>query len=166
LAAEPPLICGACASRHAGSERFCPTCGIPLVFVDGPARLTDRRERARKVRPQYSEGRLVRVASAPHQAEAEMVSQMLLDEGVASVVRRSGGFDVPDFLAAGPRDIMVAESGVEIARDVLGVEPPANSVAANSPRSGRPLWVQAFAVTMIAVVFAAMAAGVMLAVIG
>jgi hypothetical protein len=80
---------------------------------------TERHARARKVKRQYSDGRLVRVASARHQAEAEMISLMLLDEGVASVVRRSSGFDVPDFLAAGPRDIMVAESGAEIARDVL-----------------------------------------------
>jgi len=163
-------MCGECASRHAGSERFCPTCGIPLVFVRGHgervAPLTERRERARKVKRQYSEGRLIRVASARHQAEAEMLSQMLLEEGVASVVRRSGGFDVPDFLAAGPRDIMVAESGVDIARDVLRVEPPANGGAVRSVRSGRPLWVQAFAVTMIAVVIAATAAGVMLAVLG
>ena len=36
-----------------------------------------------------------------------------------SVTRRSAGFDVPDFLAAGPRDVLVPEAGVEAARDVL-----------------------------------------------
>ena len=35
------------------------------------------------------------------------------------MVRRSAGFDVPDFLAAGPRDILVPESGVETAREAL-----------------------------------------------
>ena len=35
------------------------------------------------------------------------------------MLRRTAGFDVPDFLAAGPRDVMVAQSGVETAREVL-----------------------------------------------
>lgn len=163
MATSAPLICGACGSRHSEQERFCPTCRFPLVYATAPPPPTERHERARKVKRQYSDGRLVRVASARHQAEAEMLAEMLLDEGVASVVRRSGGFDVPDFLAAGPRDIMVAESGVEIARDVLRIERPADSPEP-PPRAGTPLWVQALAVTMIAVVLAATAAGVILAV--
>ena len=44
---------------------------------------------------------------------------MLLEEGVPSLLRRTAGFDVPDFLAAGPRDILVPESGVEAARELL-----------------------------------------------
>ena len=35
------------------------------------------------------------------------------------MLRRSGGFDVPDFLAAGPRDVLVPESGAEAAREAL-----------------------------------------------
>ena len=35
------------------------------------------------------------------------------------MLRRSMGFDVPDFLASGPRDVMVPASGVDAARDVL-----------------------------------------------
>jgi hypothetical protein len=38
---------------------------------------------------------------------------------VPSVLRRSAGFDVPDYLAAGPRDVLVPEAGVETAREVL-----------------------------------------------
>ena len=34
-------------------------------------------------------------------------------------LRRSAGFDVPDFLAAGPRDVMVPQSGVQAAREIL-----------------------------------------------
>ena len=49
----------------------------------------------------------MRVAGGRHQAEAEMIQGMLLEEGVPSILRRSPGFDVPDFLAAGPRDVMV-----------------------------------------------------------
>ena len=44
---------------------------------------------------------------------------LLLEEGVPSTLRRSAGFDVPDMLAAGPRDVLVPESGVEVARQVL-----------------------------------------------
>jgi hypothetical protein len=35
------------------------------------------------------------------------------------MLRRSAGFDVPDFLAAGPRDVMVPASGAQTAREVL-----------------------------------------------
>jgi hypothetical protein len=35
------------------------------------------------------------------------------------VLRRSAGFDVPDFLAAGPRDVLVPEAGATTAREVL-----------------------------------------------
>lgn len=71
------------------------------------------------VKPQLAEGRLLRVVGARNQAEAEFLQSLLLEEGVPSVVRRSAGFDVPDFLAAGPRDVLVPESGVPTAREVL-----------------------------------------------
>jgi hypothetical protein len=61
----------------------------------------------------------VRVASARNQAEAEFIQGLLLEEGVPSLVKRSAGFDVPDFLAAGPRDILVPQSGLDTAREVL-----------------------------------------------
>jgi hypothetical protein len=35
------------------------------------------------------------------------------------MLRRSAGFDVPDYLAAGPRDVLVPASGAETAQDVL-----------------------------------------------
>ena len=73
----------------------------------------------RKVFPQYGEGPLVKVGWASNQAEAEMIAGLLLEEGIPSVTKRSGGFDVPDFLAAGPRDVLVPHSGYEAARDVL-----------------------------------------------
>jgi hypothetical protein len=117
-----PLICPSCASTHPLTERFCPTCGMPLVYAGGTGvedPVTERHERARKIKPQYSEGRLVRVAGARNQAEAELVQGMLLEEGVPSLLRRARGFDVPDFLAAGPRDVMVPESGAQTAREVL-----------------------------------------------
>jgi hypothetical protein len=53
---------------------------------------------------------LIVVAHAQNQAEAEFVQGLLLAEGVPSVLRRTPGFDVPDFLAAGPRDVLVPAS--------------------------------------------------------
>ena len=61
----------------------------------------------------------MRVVSAQHQAEAELVQGILLEEGIPSMTRRSAGFDVPDMLAAGRRDILVPASGLSAARDVL-----------------------------------------------
>ena len=77
------------------------------------------RQRARKVDPRYREGPLVVVTAARNLTEAEFVQGLLLEEGVPSMLRRSMGFDVPDFLAAGPRDILVPRSGYEAAREVL-----------------------------------------------
>jgi len=54
-----------------------------------------------------------------NQAEAEFVQGMLLEEGIPSTLRRTRGFDVPDMLAAGPRDVMVPASGHGAAREVL-----------------------------------------------
>ena len=83
------------------------------------APLSDAHGRARKINPIYTEGDLVRVAGGRNQSEAEFIQGLLLEWGVPSVLRRTAGFDVPDFLAAGPRDMLVPESGAETAREVL-----------------------------------------------
>ncbi|MDP2710412.1 MAG: hypothetical protein Q8O56_04270 [Solirubrobacteraceae bacterium] len=116
------LVCPHCAQPHPLDERFCRACSMPLVYGDGPSveePVSSRHERARKIDPRYVEGDLVRVAYATHQAEAEFLQGMLLEEGIPSTLRRTRGFDVPDMLAAGPRDIMVPASGHAAARDVL-----------------------------------------------
>lgn len=119
-AAEGELSCPACGSVYPEVERFCPDCKLPLVHGDGVIEsVGERHERARKIKPQFTEGRLVRVAGARNQAEAEFIQGLLLEEGVPSMLRRSAGFDVPDFLAAGPRDILVAETALATAREVL-----------------------------------------------
>ncbi len=115
-----PLVCPSCGEVFGDEERFCPRCHVPLVQVDtAPAPASERQQRARKIKRQYSEGELVRVAHARHQAEAELIQGLLLEEGIPSMLRRSMGFDIPDFMASGPRDVMVPRSGVEAARDVL-----------------------------------------------
>lgn len=66
-----------------------------------------------------SSGKLVKVAYAQQQAEAEMIQGLLSEHGIPSMLRRAAGFDVPDFLAAGPREVLVAEELVEQAHEVL-----------------------------------------------
>jgi hypothetical protein len=107
-----PLACPKCARRFGLDERFCPHDGMPLVYVGrrGDEPVTEAHERARKVKPQYTEGELVRVAGGRNLAEAELIQGILLEQGIPSVQRRTRGFDVPDFLAAGPRDILVPQS--------------------------------------------------------
>jgi hypothetical protein len=117
-----PLACPKCATRYPLDERFCANCGMPLTYagrVGDEEPVTERHMRARKIKPQYSRGELRRVVTARQQAEAEFIQMLLLEEGVPSTLRRTAGFDVPDFLAAGPRDVLVPESGLEVARDVL-----------------------------------------------
>jgi hypothetical protein len=81
------------------------------------------------------------VAGARHQAEAEFIQGLLLEEGVPSMLRRTRGFDVPDMLAAGPRDVMVPRTGYDAARDVLMQADIVTADAGRSPidRPGRIL---------------------------
>ena len=96
----------------------------PLVPADEDDQPDERTRRARKVIPRYARGEPQRVAVARNLAEGEMLQGILLEEGIPSILRRTGGFDVPDFLAAGPRDVMVPSSGVEMARGLLGTDAP------------------------------------------
>jgi hypothetical protein len=137
LSSEGPLACPGCAQRYPLDERFCRDCGMPLVYVGSegseyPA--SEARMRARKIRPEYTEGPLLRVAGGRNQAEAELIQNLLLEEGVPSILRRAAGFDVPDFLAAGPRDVLVPQSGVETAREVLLESDLAPSEGGAAPR--------------------------------
>ena len=59
---------------------------------------------------------------------------------MGSVLRRAPGFDVPEFLAAGPREVLVAASDLPAAREVLREvdpgepEPESRSGADRPPR--------------------------------
>jgi hypothetical protein len=102
------LRCPRCGTEHPLDERFCSECGFPLVYAG-----------YEKIDPEYTHGELVRVAGGRNQAEAELIQNLLLEEGIPSIVRRTAGFDVPDYLAGGPRDVLVAESAVRAARQML-----------------------------------------------
>jgi hypothetical protein len=160
----PPLVCPACGTGGGMSERFCPRCGSPFVLaagLDGSAtpRNDEAAARARKIHPPYAEGEPVRVARAQNQPEAELLQGLLLDAGVPSLVRRSGGFDVPDFLAAGPRDILVPSGGAAAARDVLGSP-------RTSAREPAALWVRMLAVVLAVLVLVFVATAVVAAIVG
>ena len=124
------------------------------VAADGEATVTERQEYARKIDPQYAQGSLVWVAGARNQAEAEFIAGMLLEEGIPSLVRRAAGFDVPDFLAGGPREILVPQSGAPAARDTLLQEGFTEAtVSANvTPRPTRLLAGLLLAIAVVAVV--------------
>ena len=62
-------------------------------------------------------GKLVKVAFALNQMEAEMIQGLLGEHGIPSMVQRT--IDNPEFLAAGPRQILVPEAAAEDAREVL-----------------------------------------------
>src|SRR6201995_5628099 len=64
-------------------------------------------------------GKLVKVGFARNQAEAEMLQGLLTEAGIPSILKRSGGFDAPEFLAAGPRDIWVNKEHAHEARRIL-----------------------------------------------
>jgi len=151
------LVCPVCDAAHEPHERFCADCGVPLTFVKDTTSESTRR--ARKVKPGYADGPLVRVATARHQAEAEMIQNLLLEEGVPSLARRTGGFDVPDFLAAGPRDIVVAASAEETAREILGDRREDEPTLAPHRH---PTWIRALAVTLSVLTLAAFASSVLL----
>jgi hypothetical protein len=94
---------------------------MPLVFdaAEETEPSSEAHGRARKIRPRYAKGDPVRVTGARNLAEAELIQNLLLEDGIPSILRRTRGFDVPDFLAAGPRDVLVPTSGYEAARELL-----------------------------------------------
>jgi pimeloyl-ACP methyl ester carboxylesterase len=120
-----PLVCPGCQATADADARFCPECGLPLVYgaaataADRLTPVSEARRRARLIKPQLAEGKLTKVAWANNQPEGEFIQSLLLEEGVPSLLRRTAGFDVPDMLAAGPRDVMVPASGVDVARETL-----------------------------------------------
>ena len=106
--------------------------------------------RARRIKPQYSEGALVRVVGAHNQTEADFIQGLLLEEGIPSLQRRARGFDVPDFLAAGPRDVLVPASGAPAAREVLLQSELISDTPTATPLSGGAWRVMAALLTGLA----------------
>jgi hypothetical protein len=163
--APDQLACPSCARSYPLSERFCAECGMPLVHVSRHEEeaATDSHERARKVKPQYIGGELVKVGWASNQPEAELIQGILLEEGIPSVLRRTRGFDVPHFMAGGPRDVLVSQSAYAPARELLatadvargnGGDPGASLAGARIPAARLAGWIIAAAGGATAIVYA------------
>jgi hypothetical protein len=61
----------------------------------------------------------VKVAAAPDESIALLMEGGLKEAGIPSLIQRVPGFDAPDFLSAGPRDVLVPDSLFEEARQIL-----------------------------------------------
>ncbi len=78
-------------------------------------------------------GDLVKVAFARNQVEAEMLQGLLSEASIPSVLKRSFGFDNPDFLSSGPRDVMVNAGDAQRAKNLLAetmIEDEGDEIAA------------------------------------
>jgi hypothetical protein len=62
---------------------------------------------------------LVRVAFARSLPEAELLQGLLTEAGIPSVLKRTAPYDVPELLAAGPRDVYVSRGQAVTAKEVL-----------------------------------------------
>lgn len=141
--------CPFCGAGFEPGSTECPSCDLPLFDTGGDsaseselfdgadllesgARDESMRRRPRTglmavdhppPRPEYTEGELQCVVVALNQAEAEMLEDMLRSEGIPCLVRRVARADVPDFLAAGRRELLVPERALPAARTLLRIEP-------------------------------------------
>ncbi len=61
----------------------------------------------------------IKVSSAPNETAALLMEGLLNEAGIPALIQRAAGFDIPDFLAAGPRDVLVPEIIFEEARQLL-----------------------------------------------
>ena len=64
--------------------------------------------------------RWTKVAVAPNETDALLMDGGLKGAGVPSLIQRAPGFDAPDFLSSGPRDVLVPGSLAEHATRLLG----------------------------------------------
>jgi len=95
---------------------------MPLVHAESVEQAASVRQRtARKIKPQYADGALVKVAFAESQPEAEFIAGLLLEEGIPCLLRNSIGGYSP---MIGPREVMVPESGAQAAREALKWQRP------------------------------------------
>ena len=75
-------------------------------------------------------------AVARHQPEADLLVNLLHDGDIPAYHRRGRGFDVPDFLALGPREVMVPHDRAADAAALL--DAPGWRPAPGEPPFGEP----------------------------
>jgi hypothetical protein len=119
------LVCPDCARTYPPSERFCEACGMLLVHQAlAPGQTTERRQQARKIKPEYADGPLVKVAQVGSQPEAEFIAALLLEEGIPSLLSGQIAGYAP---VVGGREVLVPESGAQAAREALAWQRPAQA---------------------------------------
>jgi Putative prokaryotic signal transducing protein len=128
--AETGGACPFCGCELEIGASACPSCDLPLLTSE-PAPVGALAVRA-PLR-EFATGDLRRVAVAANQVEADMLEGLLRSEGIPCLVRRSFGSDVPDFLAAGRRDILVPEGGLAAARSLLQLPPSTRELPSPPP---------------------------------
>ncbi|MGH2980024.1 MAG: hypothetical protein ACRDLQ_10380 [Solirubrobacterales bacterium] len=107
-----------------------------------------------RLRPEYAQGGLVAVTTVGNPAEAEMLREMLLAEGIPSMVRLARSLD-PRFLpGGGPHEVLVRESGYEAAYQLVHGElpEPQSPTSRFGPEPGNLLAVVLIALGLIAAV--------------
>jgi hypothetical protein len=111
------------------------------------------REPDPRLRSEYAQGSLVAVTTVANVAEAEMVRDMLLSEGIPTLIRPARSFD-PRFLTlgTGAHEVLVRESGYAAAYELVhGEPPPLRSPASRSrPEPGNLLAVVLIGIGLIA----------------
>lgn len=95
-----------------------------------------------RLRPEYAQGELVTVTTVANVAEAEVLRDMLLAEGIPTMVRPARSFDPRFFtLGMGAHEVLVRKSGYEAAYELVhGEQPQLRSPASRSrPEPGNLL---------------------------
>ena len=119
---EEPLVCPSCgralSARASASARTarCRWCSTP---GGEPPASSERQRRARKIKPQYAEGALVKVARAAEPARGRVHRGAAARGGHPEHAAPLGGVDVPDFLAAGRATSSCPSRAREAAREAL-----------------------------------------------
>jgi hypothetical protein len=116
------LVCPSCGRAHEQGEHFCASCGVPLAYaaaLEGHTAqpVSELRRDARRVKPAYTGGKLVRLTTAQNESEGELIQGLLLDAGVPSMLRRSSGPGLP--YMPGPCEVLVPKAGLQAAREAL-----------------------------------------------
>ena len=94
---------------------------MPLVHAHAVEhQASERQRRARKIKPQYTEGELVEVAQVGAQPEAEFIANLLLEEGIPAVVNNT----IAGYGSIGRCTVRVPQSAAEAAREALAYRRP------------------------------------------
>jgi len=87
-----------------------------------------------RLRPEYARGELVAVTTVANVAEAEVLRDMLLAEGIPTMVRPAPTFGSTFItLGMGAHEVLVRESGYEVAYELVhGDQPQLRSPSSRS----------------------------------